>query len=365
MRAFACLWLITSLLIPCALGATETAAARLTCLSLQFQEGRDPFGDTLDLSTVSGTPNGELAPYNGLTYVSGITVDVTGSPITGTMQLNLPPLSDVNSNGFNDFFESAVGVSTTTSGTYTTDVSSGTVTATWQRPAGSQEGNCGLHLVDNIFGDLGTFNCVFDLLEYSGPLLYTPGTNLVNGSVNLVPTGVPSSQILGPVQFVKVSTNRFNQLVVQPGSWTNNAGAALSYTNALFQRSPPWTTNYLGFLQFDDGNPNTPAPDYFYWALSINDTNDVNHNGIPDFSDDPSTTAPPPNPPSVALAFTSTNILLSIAGDLGHRHDVQQTWSLPATNWQLVLSVTLTSAPQIISIPIPSNSSGFWRAVAH
>ena len=365
MRIFACLWLIISLLSPFAARSAETAAARLTCLSLQFQQGRDSFGDTLDLSTVSGTPNGELAPYNGLTYISGMVLDVTGQPLNGTIQLNLPPYSDVNSNGFNDFFESAVGVFATTSGTYTTDVSSGTVTANWQRAGGSQEGNCSLHLVDNAFGDLGTFTSVFDLLEYAGPLLYTPGTSLVNGNLNVVQTGLPSSQILGPVQFVKVATNRFNQLVLQPGSWTNNAAQMLSYTNALLQRGPPWNTNYLGFIQFADGNPNTPDPDYFYWALSINDTNDVNHNGIPDFSDDPSTTTPPPNPPSLALTWTTTNLLLSVTGDLGHRHDLQQTLSLPPTNWQVVLSVTLTSAPQIISIPIPTNSSAFWRAVAH
>src|ERR1035437_3257669 len=42
----------------------ETAQARLFCYSLRFAEGTT-YGGTLDLSTISGTSNGELRRGNG------------------------------------------------------------------------------------------------------------------------------------------------------------------------------------------------------------------------------------------------------------------------------------------------------------
>lgn len=364
MRFFAYLVVITSAFHPFIARGAETAAARIWCLSLRFQQGTDSFGDTLDLSTTGAPPNGELAPYNGPTYISGFSLDSSGFPIYGTMYLNLPPYSDVNSNRFNDFFESALGVGATTSGTYTAGAEHGTVTATWSRPAGSKDGTCVLHMVDSTFGDLGEFRSAFELIEYAGPLLYTPGTNTVSGSVNLVKTGDPTSQLQGPVQFVKVATNRFNQLILQPGTWTNNAAQMLTYTNDLYRRDLPWTTNYYGLVEFADGDPNTPAPDYLAWVLSINDSNDSDHDGVPDFSDDPQT-ATTPSVPSLALTLGSTNLLLSVSGDLGRLLDLQQTLSLPPTNWQTVLSVTLTNNPQVFSVPFPPASAAFWRLLAH
>ena len=96
-------------------------------------------------------------------------------------------------------------------------------------------------------------------------------------------------------------------------------------------------------------SPQQPNPSAYYpygtWILSIDDTNDVNHNGIPDFSDDPPSTLP--SRPSLTLRPTATNLWLTIHGDTGHVHQVQQSLSLPAsrtaTNWQTVLSVTLTN----------------------
>ena len=344
--------------------AAETAHARIWCLSLRFQQGQDSFGDTLDLSTISSTSNGELAPYNGLTYISGFTLDISGLPINGTMQINLPPAVDQNGNGFNDFFESALGVAATTSGQYNAGPENGSVTAAWQRPAGSQNGTCVLHLVDSIYGDLGSFTHSFELIEYAGPLLFTPGTNRVTGSLSLTQTGNSANQLGGPVQFSKVATNRFDLLVLQAGTWTNNAAQMLSFTNDSFHRDAPWTTNYYGFVEFSDGDPNTAESDYLVWLLSIDDSNDANKNGVPDFSDDPQA-SPTSEPPQLALGLGSTNLSLSLSGTVGHSVDVQEALSFPATNWQTVLSVTLTNDPQVLVLPHPAVPAAFWRAVAH
>src|SRR5262249_25759027 len=155
-----------------------------------------------------------------------------------------------------------------TMGSYTTVLENGTITATWHRSAGSKDGTCILHLVDSIYGDLGQFRHVFSLIEYNGSLSFTPGSNSVSGTLNLVQAGDPTSQLAGPIQFMKVTTNQFNQLVLQPGTCTNASAQMLSYTNDLFRRDLPWYTNYSGLVEFDDGDPNTGQPDYRFWMLS-------------------------------------------------------------------------------------------------
>jgi len=368
MKFLTCLLVIASTAHPLLLRAAESAHARIWCFSLRFQQGTDSSGvDTLDLSTISNGINGELAPYRGLMYVSTFSLNdssFSGLVVNGTMYLNLPPVADANGNGYDDFFESALGISGTSAGTYNTGLGNGTVNATWNRPVGSKDGTCVLHLVDNTFSDLGFFTCPFELLEFTGPLVYSPGTNIVSGTVNLVKTGDSTSQLGGPVQFIKVLTNRFNQLMLQPGAWTNSAAQTLTYTNNLFLREAPWTTNYYGLVQFADGDPNTPEPDYLYWGLSIDDPNDANHNGIPDFSDDPQVITPP-HPPGLALTLTSTNVLISISGDIGHLHEIQQSFVLPTTNWQTVASITLTNSQEAVPVALPSAQAAFWRAIAH
>ena len=130
--------------------------------------------------------------------------------------VDLPLGVDVNGNGFDDFFEVSQGVSTAvTSGSYNTDISSGTVTATWSRSAGSKDGTCQLDLNDDTYGDLGTYTCPFTLLEYTGPLTYTPGSNTVSATISLTQTGNSANTLLGPVTFVKSSTDHFNTLTNQ------------------------------------------------------------------------------------------------------------------------------------------------------
>jgi len=337
--------------------SSESAQARLWCWSLHFQQGSDSFGDTLDLSTIAGTPNGELAPYNGIEYVSAFALDSQGFPVTGTMFVNLPAYVDNNNNGWPDFFEVSQPVSAVTFGNYTTPISSGNVTATWSRGAGAKDGTCQLELDDNVYGSLGQFRHSFALIEYTGPLVYTPATNVVNGQVTLTKTGDSASQLIGPVQFVKLQTDRFNELNLQAGNWINAQAQALSFTNSLFLRNlSGWPTNYYGEIDFADGDPATPAPDYLAWGFAIVDTNDANQNGIPDFSDDPV-----PAPPRLALFVNPTNLLLTIDGDVGTICQIQASSSLAATNWQPVRTLTLTNDPQTIALPLGNNPTAFFR----
>jgi hypothetical protein len=71
----------------------QRAFARLWCESLHFSQGHYA-DETLDLSTIPGVPNGELAPSNGKSLVSGFTLDYSGFPIYGTIYVDLPAFAD-------------------------------------------------------------------------------------------------------------------------------------------------------------------------------------------------------------------------------------------------------------------------------
>ncbi len=367
MKRVFILWMAGCLLYPITNYGSETAHARLYCLSLRFQQGTIS-GGTLDISTIGGLPyNGELVPTfssdaSGNPWGSGLALVWSGMGDGGSLYVNLPLGVDANNDGFDDFFEVSQGVTNkTSSGTYSTSTYfSGTIAATWNRPAGSASGTCVMHLNDDLWGSLGNFTCPFTLIEYTGPLTYTPGSNTVSAGISLAQTGNPANTLRGPILFTKSSSDRFNTLTNQPGVWTNAASQTLSFDRELFTRDPGWPTNYAGYVYFADGDPGTASPDYRLWLLSIDDTNDANANGIPDFSDDPAALAPP-RAPYLTLTRGPTNLLLSISGDIGHTNQIEMNPSLTSTNWGVALSLKLTNDPQVVSIPWGPGVTEFLR----
>ena len=72
----------------------------------------------------------------------------------------------------------------------------------------------------------------------------------------------------------------------------------------------------------------------------------------------------PPRAPTLSLAPGQTNLWLTIGGDIGHTNLIQEIDSLASTNWQTIVSLTLTNDPQTVSLPLPVSRTGFWRALA-
>jgi hypothetical protein len=347
--------------------AAQTAQARIYCLSLRFQQGTDQIGSTLGLTTIASSINGELAPtFDAPTHFSGFLLDsvIFDGPIPGNIEFDVPPFADANQNGFPDFFETSQGVSRTTVGSYEiTGVDRGNVTAKWTRPAGSKDGTCILTLTSTLgFGKMD-FTHSFELIEYAGPLTYTPGVSNVTGAVNFTQTGDPSSQFIGPIRFIKSPTNRFDELNLRPEDWTNASSSLTFHISNDFDsffRDLDLKTNYFGFVEFDDGDPNTPDDvDYSFWFLSIDDVNDSNGNGIPDFSDDPGSGTV--RQPTVLLNLGNTDLSFSISSTIGRTVEIQETTSLSQTNWATVRSFSPTNDPQVVTLPRPTEGTKFWR----
>lgn len=354
--------------LPGSVGGAQTAQTRLYCLSLKFQQGRSESAYySLNLTTLNAGINGELAPtFTSPTHFSylEVTDELFGGYLGGYLEMNVPSGGDANRNGWPDFFEVAQPVSATSAGNYTIPgLGSGTVQASWGRAAGESVGTCILKFKPNTYYTWETFTHTFELLEYTGPLTYTPASNTVPATVALQRTGNDTILLGGLASFVKVATDRFNKLTLQTGSWTNEVQQELLFTANLLDRDPEYPTNYYGYFDFADGDPNTADPDYATWVLSIDDLNDADHDGIPDFSDDPAAVSPPRSP-RLSLAPGVTNLWLTISGTVGATSHIQSTTNLASPDWQPVLTVKLTNDPQTVSLPRPVCDASFWRVVA-
>ncbi len=351
----------------------QTAHARLFCLSLRFQRGiaTDSIGFrwTMDVTTLDFGINGELAPeffvggYSNGAWIE-LEEELFGDNFSGALALDTPDFVDANGNGHDDFFEVSQPVpSRTAVGAFNLPgFGSGPITAIWYREAGSAFGACA-YTIPNPFGGALNFQHGFELIEYHGTLSYTPASNTLSASLSLTNTNTLAT-LEGPAMFVKSPTNRFNLLTLETAFLTNNALQVLDfYIDTPFLRRTNHATNYVGYVEFNDGDPNTIEEDYYTWRLSIDDANDTDKDGIPDFSDDPPG-ASPPRPPHLSLARGATNLLFTLSGDVGRLHHLLETGDLVSGNWVTNLSLTLTNDPQTISIPLPATSPRYWRARA-
>jgi hypothetical protein len=352
-----------SFFIPACFSA-QNAQAKIWCLSLRFQRGADQNNlSSLDLTTIPPAINGELAPdfsNSASTHYSYLylTDDLYGDQ-TRILALDVPASADTDNDGFEDFYQVDRAVAGSSgSGTFQLSVyGEGAATAKWHRDAGSKDGVCMLTLNVNAFTKQ-TYTMPFELIEYSGPLTYTPAATDVPGRIRLVQTGNSDNAIAGAVQLAKISTNRFNALTLRAGDWTNAQSQTMSFIDGRISRDTRWPTNYFGYVDFTDGDPNASEQDFQTWMLSIDDPNDADQDGVPDLSDD--IRVVPPRGPILSLSRSATNLVLTIGGETNRVYEIQEIAALASTNWQTVSSLTLTRDPQTVELPLPP-SPRFWR----
>jgi hypothetical protein len=178
----------------------------------------------------------------------------------------------------------------------------------------------------------------------------------VLAKTGLTQTGSPEITLGGELSFIKEASDRYNELTLQPRSWTNQAQETLTFPSGPFQRDVAWPTNYYGFVDLDtDSDPTTFNP-YGFFLLSIDDLNDADRDGIPDFSDDPAASVRP----TLSLTSTRTNLLLEINGEMGRPYLLQRANQVPG-DWLTIASLTLTNNPQTLPLPFPIGPTAFWR----
>jgi hypothetical protein len=353
--------------------ASQSAQIRLFCLSLRFAPATaDVLGQryTLEIGTAEGSDglNGELTPiFDDSLPSHGTSFRLTDpsfpEPMTGDLVMNVPTDTDANANGFPDFFEVSQAVSTArTTGLFAGGVDDGNVSATWSRAADSSVGVCRLKLTSRMFGELPEFTAQFELIEYTGPIEYVPNSANVDGTIHLVQTGTPANTLDGQVRLVRSATNRFDEVNLAAGAWTNASAQTLVFTNTIVFRDTGLRTNYYGFIDFDDGDLKTSAADYLTWQLSIDDANDLDHDGIPDFTDDPIDENV--ERPTLRISVANDRPQLEINGQVGKTYEVEETASLREINWGSALAVTLTNRIQTVELPVAGKSTVFWRVKA-
>lgn len=345
--------------------AAQNATVRIYCLSIRFNEAR--FGGQngiwrLDFTGINAGINGELFPVFDQArshYTSLIMTDeIFEDKYYGSLVLDVPG-TDNNGDGFPDLYDTSLAFSGNSAGTmHVPGVAPGRgVNASWSRTADSHVGICVL----NVQG-FSSFTHTFNILEYKGTLSYTPGATNVSGNVAMTLTGVPNQELKGPISFNKSVSDPANELDFTNGIWTNalpEPPEAFSFLAETFYRDADWPTNYYGYFEFGDWLLSTAEPDYYLWFVSIDDLNDADNDGIPDFSDNPQSVVP--RRPLLTLARTQNNLQLTISGDVGQVCQIQRSLTVNAVNWPMVSSVTLTNDPQIVTLPLPTDQTVFWR----
>ncbi|MBM3838470.1 MAG: hypothetical protein FJ398_10980 [Verrucomicrobia bacterium] len=338
------------------------AQVQLHCLSIRFQPAANSAAPAssfmLTTDSTGADVNGELAPLpsGGLrTHGSFFVLLRENQRSDGLFYLDVPISADRNTNGVPDFFEVDLpAAETTTSGSFEGADANGKVTAVWQREAKSREGTCRVTLEELKL----TFAHKFQILEYSGALPYRniEGETNVTATVTLTQQGTNLTWT-GNMVFSKAGGGR---LGLRSGFWKDSKGVTLAYhaIEDLLRQD----NEYRAPFSLQDGDPATRWEDYVTWLLRIVDPNDANGNGIPDLSDEGGRRVPP----RLSLSWSGTNLMLSISGEIGKRHDVETSLALGLGRWTFVTNVTLTSDPQTVPIRAPTTPTrtAFWRVKA-
>jgi hypothetical protein len=345
-------------------GRALEANGRMYCASVRINPGFDVNNQyELALTTINSSKNGELAPnwLEGPSHYSYVVLTDRwlDTEDVAEVHLDLPPYQDADNNGYTDFFETSQSISGTSSGTYDFDfLGSGIVQVTWNRAAGSSVGSCTVRLKQNAYTTWLTTTHTFEILEWTGKIPYIAAESGVNATVHWSQTDSPDITVDGQFAFSQNPTNAFDELDVDAGIWTNLATMGeYSFFPTTLYRESTWPTNYYGWVDFLDGSPASGEEDYISWMLSIDDPNDSDKDGIPDFSDDPATQ---PLAPSLKVAAANGGFQLSITGESGRTYVVESCSTLGA-GWTPSTNVLMTNQSQAVLLRIPQGQTAFWR----
>ena len=379
MKSCGIVWILCALsLLPLRLAA-KTAETWLYCTSVKVSPGTfKQLGQTstLSFSVDPNRINNELAVsgtgpslYNTLLILDAPSFL---EPLRAPLDIAVPDPGDLDLNGLPDFFDVSLELtSVKTSGTFSLDdgmeITQGTVSAVWSRPAESTTGTVKIQVNVNGLGSLGTFTHSFEIFGYHGALTYTnAGTNLF-ASVDLERAGA-AGKFQGPFHLAQIDEN---ELSFAPSQWQGPGDLNFSVLGSYeLGAEDPLTllrggqlTNYFGSFFFADGDPTTSFEnEYDLWVLEIHDGNDSDKDGLPDLSDPVDGTVPAVKGPVLSLSVAGNGVTrLTLTGTAGQNVLVQQADMLTSI-WQGVRTATLGVEPITLEFPASTATTRFWRA---
>lgn len=373
-------WILCLLSLVTVRLAAKTAEVWLHNTSVKVSPGT--FKQLGKTSTLSFTVdpdriNDELAvsPTATFLYSTDMILDAPNflEPLKAQLNIEVPDSGDSDLNALPDFFEVPRALaSVTTGGEFSLDdgmeITQGTVSAIWSRPADSTTGTVKIQVNVNGLGSLGTFTHTFEIFEFHGALTYTNAGTNVTASVKLDRVG-GSGKFEGPFNLSRIDAD---ELSFAPSQWKgpgdlnfNVLGSyELGVEDPLTLLRGGLLTNYFGSFFFADGDPTTPfADEYDLWVIEIHDGNDTDKDGLPDLSDPVDGIAPPLKGPLLSLTVSSAGVArLTLTGTAGQKVLVERTETLTSPLWQEVQTATLGVEPIPFEFPASTAASVFWRA---
>ena len=377
---------VTWVIVTSAVLRANQAVAYLASTSLRVHPGQVIVSgktNTLAFSSLDdGTVNDELAFSNSesdaashagtayLTLAAG-----GGNALSFDLFLDVPGLGDVNFNGLTDYAEVGLGFTNeTTSGVLSyVDASGfsidGTLDAVWNRTAGQATGSVNIHVsLPSLNTDL-TFVHEFEIFQYQGALSYTVQATSIPSTVSLLRLGLPpglSNQITGPIVLI-----RSNELELgytadvwhreSDGSLINLRLASSAFLGSAITRTG-LPGSYEGLLPFLNGFPEIPSNgqgQYILWWLDLFDSNDANHNGIPDLNDPPFV---PPITPQLSTRLANGQLELTIQASPGQSVVLLQSPGLSTPSWTTNQVVTLSRSTVVIGLPLAGGTTSYFQA---
>ena len=274
--------------------AKKTASIKAYGLHAFLDAGISSLGGTLYYTTFDGLNSW---PLNDSGYISGelkrssagsstfvtdyLAADYYGVYEYGSVSLNFPT-TDSDFNGVPDWLQKNMSVNAAVTGNSQLHyVSQGFLSANanisgkFTRSSGLSSGN--YNLTYNISGlGSGTATGVWYVGFYEGTIEYDETTYSIDAkTLNAEGRSVSAT---GTSEF---SINDLNNLNIGVINLTID-GEKVQLQAGTLARSG---TVYSGFAKAIDGNPATSWADYVDWYLEIEDPNDTDSDGVPDFTD--------------------------------------------------------------------------------
>jgi len=330
---------------------SRSATMTLSCLSLRVRPSTASqlgFDYRLEFSTADDDSiNDEMYRSGGTDEVGSYAIlHYPGSealgPLVAVLSLKTPMGGDLDVDGITDFLQVNRAVSNlTTTGTLEVDdgmdVSRGTVSATWKRPAGSASGTVQIKvsLPDFSIRDL-VFTHAFEIFQYVGVLTYdVAGTN-ITATMDLPRVG-GGDGFKGPFPMGRIDAAT---LAWGPAAWQGPGQLGYEALGTWGVEGIESTVNYvgkdlyMGLVVLADGDPSTPfADEYDFFDVVIRDANDTNGNGLPDLSDVPDPVAARP---SIRVGMVGGRVRATVSGTSGARYVVERALDVTGGAWTTV-----------------------------